>query len=390
MPMPYPVRGSRRCLSTAILFVFSATLYSQPAQPSRIIGEVTVINGTSHLTVKTDKGDAVTVVLGEKTRYLRVQPGEKDLKNASRIAVGDLSTGDRVLGLGSLSADSKTLTATSVIVMSKADLAKKQEHEVAEWQTRGITGTITAVNPDAKEFTVSVHTPEGAKPIVIESAEKVDFRRWAPDSVRFKDAKPSSFAELKVGDHVRVLGERNADHTRMKPEAVVSGTFKTLAATVISVDGNTGEIRATNLATKKPIVVMVNADTAMHRLPPDAAKLLAWRYNPEYMKSLRSKGGGGGGPRGGAGGPGGQGGQGGMRMTGSQNADLQTALENVAPMPAAELKKDDAILVSSSVGADASKVTAIVLVAGVEPLLTKPSGERINLDWNLDMSGPQQ
>lgn len=388
MPMFYPFRGTSPYVSAAILFVFSAALYSQPAQPSRVIGELTVIHGAGELTVKTDKGDAVTVVLGEKTRYLRVQPGEKDLKNASRIALGDLSTGDRVLGLGSLSADSKTLTATSVIVMSKADLAKKQEHEVAEWQTRGVTGTVTAINPDAKEFTVSVHTPDGSKPIVIESAEKVDFRRWAPDSVRFKDAKPSSFAEMKVGDHVRVLGEKNADATRMKPEAIVSGTFKTMAATVISVDANSGEVKATDLSTKKPLTVMVNADTTMHRLPQPVAMGLARRYNPEYVKSLRA-GGGAGGPRGGGGGPRG-GGEGGMHFTGSQSADLQTALEHLPPMQTAELTKGDAIMISSEIGPDPAKVTAIVLVAGVEPLLTKAASGQINLDWNLDMSGPQQ
>ncbi len=370
----------------AALFSVAAAL-AQPAQPSRVIGEVNVINGASQLTVKTDKGESVNVALGEKTRYLRVQPGEKDLKNASRIAFADLSTGDRVLALGSLSADSKTLTATSVIVMSKADLAKKQEHEQAEWQTRGIIGVVSAVNPDAKQFTVSAHTPQGQKNIVIESTEKVDFRRYASDSVQFREAKPSSLAEMKVGDHVRVFGEKNADGTRMKPEAIVFGTFKTMAATVISEDPNTGEIRATDLATKKPITIIVNAETSMHRLPNGLALALARRYNPDYFKSVRGEGGGarGGGPRGGAGG-----GEGGMRMSGSQGADLQSALEHVPPMPLAELNKGDAVMFSCMIGADASKVNATVLVAGVEPLLTKASGERaINLDWSLDMPAAQ-
>ena len=363
-----------------------AAAYAQPAQPSRVIGEVNVINGSTELAVKTDKGESVKVELGEKTRYLRVLPGEKDLKNASRIAFKDLSTGDRVLALGSLSADSKTLTATSVIVMSKADLAKKQENEQQEWQTRGIIGVVTAVNPDAKEFTVAAHTLQGQKTIVIESAERVDFRRYAADSVQFRDAKPSSLGDMKVGDHVRVLGEKNADGTRMKPEAVVFGTFRTMAATVISGDANTGEIKATNLATKKPITIVVNAETSMHRLPGGLALALARRYNPDYFKSVRGEGGGG---RGSGGGARGAGGEGGMRMSGSQGADLQTALEHVPPMPLAELNKGDAIMFSCMVGPDASKVNATVVVAGVEPLLTKASGERINLDWSLDMPAPQ-
>ena len=70
-------------------------------------------------------------------------------------------------------------------------------------------------------------------------------------------------------------------------------------------------------------------------------------------------------------------------MSGSPDADLAQALEKVPPLPIAELNKGDAILISSSAGADPSRVNAISLVAGVEPLLTKASGERINLDWSL-------
>ena len=78
-----------------------------------------------------------------------------------------------------------------------------------------------------------------------------------------------------------------------------------------------------------------------------------------------------------------------MRFSGSQGADLQQALEKIPPLPITELNKGDAILVSSTAGADPSRVTAISLVAGVEPLLTRAAGERINLDWTLDMNMPQ-
>jgi hypothetical protein len=78
-----------------------------------------------------------------------------------------------------------------------------------------------------------------------------------------------------------------------------------------------------------------------------------------------------------------------MRFSGSQGADLAQALEKVPPLPINELNKGDAILISSTAGADPSRLTAISLIAGVEPLLTKASGERINLDWTLDMNMPQ-
>ena len=49
---------------------------------------------------------------------------------------------------------------------------------------------------------------QGAKTIVIELDDTVDFRRYAPIRSRFNDAKPSSFKELKTGDHVRVWARR--------------------------------------------------------------------------------------------------------------------------------------------------------------------------------------
>jgi hypothetical protein len=79
-----------------------------------------------------------------------------------------------------------------------------------------------------------------------------------------------------------------------------------------------------------------------------------------------------------------------MQFTGNQGADLQMVLERVQPIPIAELNKGDAVLISSTTGADPGRVTAITLVAGVEPLLTRAPGERqMNLDWSLDMGLPQ-
>jgi hypothetical protein len=391
-------------LLLVVLSAFPPNAYPQAAPPARIMGEVTAINaGNNQVTIKTDKGD-ISVALGERTRYLRIKPGETDASKAVKIALSDLGNGDRVLALGKLSEDGKGLTATSLYVMTKSDISQKQQHDQAEWQTRGITGTVTAIAPDTRQITVNVHTMQGAKSIVIESDDTTDYRRYSPDSVRFSDAKPSSFKELKTGDSVRALGEKSADGSHMKAEAMVSGTFRSISATIVSVDPAANEIKVTDLASKKPLTVKVNSDTTMRKLPQPMAMALARRYNPQFFASAggRRGGGGAGGPGGGgAGGPGGggpggrgpgggAGGEGGMRFSGSGGADLSQALEKVPALPISELNKGDAILISSTAGTDPSRVTAISLVAGVEPLLTKASGERINLDWSLDMSGPQQ
>ena len=54
----------------------------------------------------------------------------------------------------------------------------------------------------------------------------------------------------------------------------------------------------------------------------------------------------------------------------------------------ADLKNGDAIVVTSTVGASAGRVTAITLVAGVEPILTKPGTREMSLgSWSLEVGG---
>jgi len=148
------------------------------------------------------------------------------------------------------------------------------------------------------------------------------------------------------------------------------------------VDAAANEIRVNDLATKKPVVVKINADTTMKRLPNPIAMMLARRYNPQYFQTVRRGGGG-------AGGGGARGGEGGPRGGGAEGGDLQQMLEKVPALPIGELTKGDAIIISSTTGADPSRVNAITLLAGVEPLLTKPGERPVNLDWTLDMNGPQ-
>jgi hypothetical protein len=55
----------------------------------------------------------------------------------------------------------------------------------------------------------------------------------------------------------------------------------------------------------------------------------------------------------------------------------------------AELKPGDAVIVASTTGADPSRITAITLLAGVEPLLTAPRqpGDRgPGGNWNFDIN----
>jgi len=242
------------------------------ASLGRVIGEVTATDPAAEkITIRSDAGGTITILLQEKTSYLRVPPGERDLKKAVKITPGEIGVGDRVLARGRWAEDQRTIPAVAIIVMTRAELARKGEKESAEWQKRALAGTVSTLNPETHEITVSVRSPEGMRRMIVEPAEHAIFRRYAPDSVRLRDAKSSSFAELKVGDSLRILGERNAEGTRIKPEQIVSGSFRNIAGIINAVDAPAGEIKITDLVTKKPLIVRIHPDSVVRRMPPATA-----------------------------------------------------------------------------------------------------------------------
>jgi len=413
--MVFKLTYHKMLLAMLAAFPLLVTLASgQAPKLDRVIGEVTAIDAnTNHITVKPDSGVPVTATVDEKTRYLRVPPGEKDLKNAAAIHFDDVSLGDRAFVRGHLSEDQKSIAAVAVIIMTKAELAKKQERDREEWKRRGTAGPVTALNAETKEITISTRTREGSKPVVVEAVGNTEFRRYAPDSVRFSDAKPSSFAELKVGDQLRVLGDKDADGTRIKAEEIVSGSFRNIAGVIKTMDASANQVTLTDLVLHKPVTVVFTPETSLRRLPPAVAAMLA-----------RRNAGGAGGQNGGGAGPGGgevarregtaaQGipgppradsakpgaggapaenaqfaGGGGMRRS---NVDFQDMLERMPPIKLADLKVGDAIMLASTNGTDGTRVTAINVLAGVEPLLTAApqGGQQIFGAWNFDIGLPE-
>jgi hypothetical protein len=384
-------------LTASLALVAGSAAYGQAAQPSpaaqqtadagvtpnRVIGEVVSIDATANrMTVKTDAGTSIIVMLNEKTAYMRLAPGETTLQNAVKIQLADVGVGDRVLARGPVAEDQKSVPATALVVMTKADLTQKHERERAEWRRRGVSGIITALNPETKEIALSASGRGGeAQPVsVTAAAGDVKFRRYAPDSVKFSDARPSTFAELKIGDQLRALGDRSADGTRFTPQEIVSGAFRTIGGAITAVDAAANEIKIKDVQSEQTLTIVVSRDSLLRRLPPEFAARLAQR---------RERGGGTGDAVAASGTPSRepgaqgstQGGEAGRRgraegrapdgtgpRTG-RGADFQEMLERFPAISIAELKPGDMIIVSSTVGAEASRVTAIKLVAGVDELL---------------------
>ena len=369
---------------------------ASPSQPIRPVGMVTQFKPGS-LTLHSDAGPELLVTLSEGISVVRVPPGAKDLKAATPITVGDISIGDRVLVRGRVSDDQKSVLATSVIVMAKTDLEKAREAERAEWR-RGIGGLVKAVNPETKEITLSVPnvppTPGSlTRPVVLALAANTVLLRYAPDSIRFSDAEPSAFGEIKVGDQVRALGTKSEDGSRFAAVKLVSGTFRNLGATVISVDAASGVVTVKDLASGKPVVVRTNPDSGLHRLPPFLAQMIARFNSGESVSGTMSgqpQGTGPGGWRGGgppssagperreAGGPG--------NGPGHGPPDFQQMLERTPPLVLGDLKPGEALMVLSTEGAISSEVTAIIVLAGVELILAaqpKGSDQMVLGPWTM-------
>jgi hypothetical protein len=375
------------------LFIIISAAFAVCAQPqgqtsattpqiSGVIGEVKNIDGTANqMIVRADNSVLATVNLDSKTQYKRMALGAKTLAGATDITLADVGQGDRVWARWRPGADQKTTPAAQLVVMSKADLAKKQEQERAEWRRRGVSGIVSSVNPSTQEITVSSRSLAGqSQAVIIPVTEKVLMRRYPPGTIpKYSEAKPSKLEEVKVGDQLRALGDKSADGTHLAAEEVVFGTFKIAGGTVTAIDAANGQLKINDLQTKKPLTIIIKPDSVIRRFPEGAAMMFGGMGGPNGGPGAQGQGarpqgqtaqGPGQGQRPQGAGPGGpQGGRGG----GGNMADM---LERLPVITINELKVGDTVLMSSLPGADPAQLTAISLVSGVEPLLAMMSARQ--------------
>lgn len=347
------------------------------AVQAHLIGEVTAADAaTGQLTVKTDAGASVQVSTDERTRYRRLPPGETGLDKAETITRADVRVGDRVLVPNGASGGEAS-AARQVIVMAREAITARREQEREDWRARGINGRIAAVDAVKKEFTVETRGREGAETITVAAAAgNVRFRRYAAGSLRPADAVAGSFAEIRIGDTVRVLGSREG--ARVTAEEVVSGTVARLMGTVEAVDAARNELSMKDSRTGQTVNVALVSNTTLRRIPAEFAETLRQRgerrregageriegetreQRRERRRAQRPEGEAnrsGGGERGARqGGGGGRGGQ---------------MFENLPKITVGELKKGDSVMITGTAGADASRVTAATLMTGDAEILQR-------------------
>lgn len=356
---------------------------------TRAVGTVKVI-GVNAITLTPDSGSDLNIILQTSTRILRVPPGQKDLKDAAPIQVQDLQVGDRVLVRGKASDDGKSIVAVSIVAMKKSDIDEKRARDRDDWTKRGIGGIVSAVDAASGAITISTVALGGTKTVAIHTSKDTLIRRYAPDSVKFDDAKPGALGEIQPGDQLRARGTRSADGGDLAAEEIVSGSFRNIAGTVASIDVAGNALNVMDLKTKKAVVVKITADSQLRKLPLPVAQGIA----------MRLKGGPPGSPQAGAPAadrpaPPAESGEppaGGASRSPRSSAprDFQQILSRLPAQTLADLQKGDAVMIVTTQGAASGEVTAITLLSGVEPILTaSPSGAPgMTLPpWNLGSPG---
>jgi Domain of unknown function (DUF5666) len=386
--------------------VGQAQTAGQPAVARRI-GAIKAITGNA-ITLTPDSGPDIVVTVQPNARILRIAPGEKDLKNATPVQLADLQVGDRVRVRGQGSADGTSIAALEVIVIPRSDLEARHEQERQDWQKRGLGGLVSAVDPAAGTVTISVTSLGGKKEVAVHTSKNTVFRRYAPDSVKFDDAKPSSLQEIRPGDQLRARGYRSADSSELTAEEIVTGSFRNVAGLVNSVDASAGTIIVQDLLSKKPVQVKISSESQLHKLPPEMAQRIAVRLKasmppgtPGAGASSSSGSGSSGSANSGSASKAGDAAQSGTQPTGVNSGgggmggggtrqrgtfDFQQMLSLMPPLTIADLHKGDAVLMVTTEGTASSGGTAITLLSGVEPILqAAPTGSQAMMlaPWSL-------
>ena len=373
------------------LLCYAVSAQAQQPATTRHLGAIKAINGTS-ITLAPDSGPDVIITVQPTTRLLRIAPGQKDLKSATPIQLQDLQVGDRILVGGKPSDNNASVLATTIVVMTHSDLAALHQQELQDWQKHGVDGPVTAVDVAAGTVTIT----SSRKPVVIHCSPSTVIRRYAPDSVKFDDARPSTLAAIHPGDQLRARGQRSADGGELTADEIVSGAFRNIAGTVNSVDSAASTVNVHDLLSKQTVTVKITPDSQLHQLPPEMAQRIAMRLKRSGAGSSSTPG------------PAANGE--GHRPEQNENAnagpesgtrhfggapDLQQILNRTPTVSLNDLHKGEAVIVLSTEGA-ANAGTAITLLTGVDPILEaapNASGASILTPWSLgapsgDSGGP--
>ncbi len=336
------------CLVVLRAGVLASSLSVAGAAAERYVGTVEKLETSPPaISILLDGGGRQWVAVPPETALLRVAPGVKSLQGAVKLNFEELRTGDRIL----VRADREPTIASQILVLTVQDLAQKQKAERDDWKSRGVSGRVLRVDSQSGEVTIATAVHSASGPMVIRISAQTEQRRYRSDSARFADAPASTITDIREGDQLQAVGDRNPDGLTISAVKVISGAFRNFSATVDEVNPTTQEVIVMPPAGGPPVAVKIAPGAILRKLTSDAAAQLA-----------------------------------GLRQAGRQDSLLEGSLS----LTIADLRSGDAVVIATLNGAGGgsnTSVTAVAVIAGVEPLLKRSAeAQREALgSWNLTL-----
>ena len=338
-------------------YALLATLTCGAQTVKQFVGTVKSLQPeTAEIQIAPDLGEPVNVKVSSKTIAQRIAPGERDLKKAATITVGEIAPGDRVL----VALEPGTTDLRRIVVMAAAEISKRDEADRQDWLKRGVAGVVREKKGNA--IAISVRGGTGEQSLTLVATDKTSFRRYWPDSIKFADAKKSSIGEIAVGDQIRARGEKNSDGSTLKAEDIVFGAFQTRVGLIVSWTAGSGLLTVAESGTGKQLTVHVGPDAQIKAMP---------------SFGVPGEGGmGRGGPPPGAGGP--PNGMPGRSLPAADSGppDIVRMVEQLPPGSQENLVAGKSVIISSTKGLKPDEMSAITLVVNADMLIRMASMAR--------------
>jgi hypothetical protein len=371
-----------RLAGASLVFLSLLAIHSSAQAPANtsFVGTVAAFKSGTEIEFKPDTGVPVDVKVTPDTLAQKIAPGETSLKNAVGASIADLMIGDRVL----VTLESGTNNARRVVIMSATDIGKRDEADRQDWNTRGLSGVVAGRSGDT--ITIRSQSLQGETRQTVTVSDQTKFRRYAADSVRFADAKPSRAGEISVGDQLRARGQKSADGNSVAAEEVVFGTFLVTAGSVVSANPDTKEITLKETGSGKPVVVQLTADSRIKQMAVPGAPGGAFPGGGFPGGAFPGGAFPGGGPGAGAPGrgappPGSNGGMPpgrgemppGLPQGRGGAPTIAQMVDAMKPGAFDDIKPGETVVVSSTKGAQSDHLTAIMLLTNADMLIRMAS-----------------
>ena len=236
-----------------------------------LLGEIFVTNPFDQaLMIKGDgSGDINAIRFSNQTQFIRVtverqHAGDYDPKN--------LQVGDRVC-VQFAAADAKI--PARVLVMKRLEIQEHQKRVFSALARNSAFGVVNDLNANSRTIQLK-ETPggNGSQLVTVGASGPVAFRDYAPAAQVAREGLKSSWARLRVGDHIFIQGKRDPALPAIRASLIVIGGVREVVGTISSMNGLGQVIELRELGSTHSMTVRIRSD-AIYRVSPFVEEAIA-------------------------------------------------------------------------------------------------------------------